>query len=479
MPCCFGKKKNKGQSSSSIKSPDTATPSSPITPSIKVIETEKPSHVDQIVSDSTTSTSSTVPSWQANTKPAKRPETSANKPRKDSPTKKSPASGSSAKTPTMPSPVSTKTGRLTVNSLVDGTQDTARLHQRPKKARRSLGVESSLLPANLHYGPSRNAVSLSIPSARESRISSRASAQSSIRGDPTAADFQERVEREVLAALNFVREKPKEVAVLLTKRLSKFNGLDFTLDKGRILKTREGRAAVDDCIKFLRKQEPVPPLDTTNEAGIRMACEDHIHDNGATGSTQHDGSDGSRPHERSARYGRWRQLVGECLWYGQANNGLDMILDLIIDDGVADRGHRHCIYTASYKVVGCRVGPHSVLGMMLAIGFSNIYKTNMEKVNMRISRGPKEIDPKRISVNINPICRGCQKEIINGVLTTTQGYKYHDYCFECTRCFDLLNGLPYALINQEEVCQACLIKHKRESGMRISQTSSRRSTQRL
>jgi uncharacterized protein YkwD len=45
-------------------------------------------------------------------------------------------------------------------------------------------------------------------------------------------------------------------------------------------------------------------------------------------------------------------------------------MQLIIDDGVASRGHRVNIFKKDYKVVGIAVGPHKKYGEMCAMDFA-------------------------------------------------------------------------------------------------------------
>ena len=50
---------------------------------------------------------------------------------------------------------------------------------------------------------------------------------------------------------------------------------------------------------------------------------------------------------RCKRYGAWKKATGECLWYGRDGpwlSGEQVVDDLIIDDGVANRGHRLGIF---------------------------------------------------------------------------------------------------------------------------------------
>jgi len=40
---------------------------------------------------------------------------------------------------------------------------------------------------------------------------------------------------------------------------------------------------------------------------------------------------------------------------------------LIVDDGVADRGHREIVYSAELRFAGAACGPHPVYGTMCVI----------------------------------------------------------------------------------------------------------------
>lgn len=49
--------------------------------------------------------------------------------------------------------------------------------------------------------------------------------------------------------------------------------------------------------------------------------------------------------------------MGENLSFGQ-QTGEDVIMQLFIDDGVADRGHRENLMNDQFRVVGIYSGPH-------------------------------------------------------------------------------------------------------------------------
>jgi len=277
-------------------------------------------------------------------------------------------------------------------------------------------------------------------------------------GDILNAEFCERIEYEVLEALSFVRQEPDKVIEMLERKRKYFKGEEYSLGPGRVLMTEEGVEAVDDAIRFLKKQKPLGPIEIHNNPGLKMACADHVHDNGTTGSLKHSGSDGSKPHHRVTRYGKWHELCGECLWFGSCQSGLEMILDLIIDDGVADRGHRICIYTPSYTMAGVKLGPHSVMEMMLGIDFVNGYDVDPVKVKERLERGPKHVDPSKIPQFDRPDCIACDKPII-GPIVESKGGKYHRDCFCCSSCGTVLVGVPCITYQNRLLCVNCAPKN--------------------
>jgi uncharacterized protein YkwD len=53
--------------------------------------------------------------------------------------------------------------------------------------------------------------------------------------------------------------------------------------------------------------------------------------------------------------------------YGQFTSGRDVVVDLIVDDGVPDRGHRRNIFDPSARVAGVACGRHPRYGSMCVI----------------------------------------------------------------------------------------------------------------
>ena len=108
-------------------------------------------------------------------------------------------------------------------------------------------------------------------------------------------------------------------------------------------------------------------------AGMSRAARDHVLDMGPEGEIGHFGSDGSSPGERLQRYGKPVGYVAENIGFGDADAG-NMVMILLVDDGVPDRGHRKKMLSGRYNQVGIACGPHKVYRHMCVIVFAQRFE---------------------------------------------------------------------------------------------------------
>jgi uncharacterized protein YkwD len=174
-----------------------------------------------------------------------------------------------------------------------------------------------------------------------------------------------RIEAEVLAALNRARTNPQGEAGDIERLLPYYAGRLFQRPGQVAVQTNEGIDPAREAITALRVQAPVGAL--ALNATLTRAARDHAADQARTGATGHTGSDNSSVTTRVARYGEWQISISENIDYSPMVAGRDVIENLIIDDGVANRGHRRNIYDPSAKVVGIACGPHPRFGAMCVI----------------------------------------------------------------------------------------------------------------
>lgn len=162
-------------------------------------------------------------------------------------------------------------------------------------------------------------------------------------------------EASVVTELNLLRTQPQQYRALLEADRGAYQGLLYVRRGATPIRTKEGLAAVDEAIEALRDQPPLEPVEAS--LALTLAARDHVRDQGPRGVTGHDGSDGSRPVERVNRYGVG-SFVGENIAYGYST-GRDIVMQLLIDDGVPSRGHRTNLLNPRYRQVGVAIGPHA------------------------------------------------------------------------------------------------------------------------
>ncbi|HEY3999037.1 MAG TPA: CAP domain-containing protein [Candidatus Xenobia bacterium] len=175
----------------------------------------------------------------------------------------------------------------------------------------------------------------------------------------------------IVEELNLARTNPQAYAQILEARRAWYGPSNqVARPGGRAYISREGKVALEDAIAFLHHQTPLTPVSLS--AGMSRAAADFVTQNGPTGVKSHQGPDGSLPADRVARYGNWGGTMGENLDYGWSD-ARDIVADLIIDDGVPDRGHRANVFEPAFHVVGVAVGPNKVSHVMCVMEFAAEY----------------------------------------------------------------------------------------------------------
>jgi uncharacterized protein YkwD len=175
----------------------------------------------------------------------------------------------------------------------------------------------------------------------------------------------------VVAEMNRARANPRAYAQSLREWRRQFRGSKAQLAPGVFLQTQEGVTAVDEAIRVLGNTSTAPKLRLS--AGLSRAARDHVLDQGPQGSIGHNGSNRSTPFERINRYGRWQKTAGENISYGPSTAAA-VVRDLIVDDGVPDRGHRINIFRPDYRITGVACGHHKTYRVMCAISYAAAYR---------------------------------------------------------------------------------------------------------
>jgi uncharacterized protein YkwD len=183
----------------------------------------------------------------------------------------------------------------------------------------------------------------------------------------TAPAMADNLAARVVDELNLARTSPQTYAERLREYRTWFTGLVVSVPgTGNPVLTREGVRAVDEAIRFLDHQRPLPALKP--DSTLTLAAHDWVSVQGPRGGRGHFSPDGKGPGERVARRGGDR-YVAENISYGSNEADL-VVLQLIVDDGVIGRGHRNTVYDGTYAYAGAACGGHADYGSMCVIDYS-------------------------------------------------------------------------------------------------------------
>lgn len=185
-----------------------------------------------------------------------------------------------------------------------------------------------------------------------------------------AASAQTAVEAGIVAEINRARADPPGYARELVRYRALYrNGTVWIPGNPRGLRTHEGTVPVDEAIRYLSSLAPVPPLSQASH--LSQAAADHVADQGASGQQGHQGGDGSNPYDRIRRRGGGRHGgSGEVIAYG-SGDAVSVVRQLIIDDGVPDRGHRILLFSPRFRFAGAACGRHPGWRYMCVVDFSD------------------------------------------------------------------------------------------------------------
>lgn len=107
-------------------------------------------------------------------------------------------------------------------------------------------------------------------------------------------------------------------------------------------------------LKDLKKTKDHPMLYPAK--GLTKAARYHAKDMGKKGKTGHRSSDGTETFVRIKKYAQGGYMA-ENIQYGY-QSALDIVLDLLIDDGISSLGHRKNILNSNFSYVGVAIEPH-------------------------------------------------------------------------------------------------------------------------
>jgi uncharacterized protein YkwD len=159
----------------------------------------------------------------------------------------------------------------------------------------------------------------------------------------------------VLAEINRARQSPRDYADTLRGVFANMDASGVYSRGTRRVATSEGRAAVDEALRFLSAAAPMPPLRMAT--CLNLAAARHAKAKGSTGNYGHLGATGRNPSERASFLASSPVACSENIAYAY-DDVAEMVAALIVDDAVPSRGHRHNIFDPRMQSFGSGRAAH-------------------------------------------------------------------------------------------------------------------------
>ena len=189
---------------------------------------------------------------------------------------------------------------------------------------------------------------------------------------PVSAEQLDQLSAEIIAETNVLRADPAAYAQRLIALRPHYEGNLVKVPGQPMIQVFEGVSALDEAIAVLQNTPALPPLSTS--AGMTLGAADHSTDLGSKGTTGHYGSDGSDPFTRMNRYGRWQATAGENISYGAPTLAEWHVIQLLVDDGVANRGHREVLLSDDYGATGAACEAHAAYRIVCVMTYAGAYQ---------------------------------------------------------------------------------------------------------
>ena len=178
---------------------------------------------------------------------------------------------------------------------------------------------------------------------------------------------------DILRELNEMRANPAGYAAKLESRRKYYSGRMLRMPKQVPIQTAEGVAALNEAVRALRSEKPLPSFSASR--ALNGAAADHVQDIGPKGLVAHQGTNGSTPSDRVRRHASGFSEVAEVISFGP-DDAASVLIDLLVDDGVRNRGHRKILLDRTLRLAGIACGKHAVYRTMCVIDFADRLNEN-------------------------------------------------------------------------------------------------------
>ena len=162
------------------------------------------------------------------------------------------------------------------------------------------------------------------------------------------------LETAIVNEINQARSNPQSFIAYLEEYKKYLKGNMLSLPDRKTLVMIEGLSAIEDAISDLKKTSGQKPFIVSN--GLSRVARYQLADLQENPALKHLGKDGSRLDARMMKVGFSEGAVAENISH-RVEAAREVILAMIIDDGVKSRSHRKNVFSPTFKLFGIACGP--------------------------------------------------------------------------------------------------------------------------
>jgi len=175
----------------------------------------------------------------------------------------------------------------------------------------------------------------------------------------------------VAVEINQARSNPQKFIAILEDYRKYMTGNVLALPNKVKLQMIEGLPAIDDAISDLKKMTKFDSLEVSG--GLSKVARRHLTDLQENPKLKHYGKDGSDLEKRLQQVGFAGNAVAENISY-RVDTALEVVLNMIIDDGIKSRSHRKNIFSPTFKLFGIACGAAKDKTTLCVAEFADTFK---------------------------------------------------------------------------------------------------------
>ena len=161
------------------------------------------------------------------------------------------------------------------------------------------------------------------------------------------------LESQIFAELNKARNEPQSFIVYLEEYKKYLKGNTLSMPNKTAMVMIEGLPAIEDAISDLKKNPKQTPLTFSN--GLTKVARNQLADLLENPSLKHLGKDGSPLDRRMMKVGFTDGAIAENISQ-RVEDAREVILTMIVDDGLKSRSHRKNVFSPTFKLFGIACG---------------------------------------------------------------------------------------------------------------------------